>query len=235
MYLWYSKDRELNLYISPGGIVAQINMDDLTARERYWLITGSVGPRPIALITSLDSDGSCNTAPFSAFNYISETPPLMAVGIDRYGDESHRISEQKDTLDNIVNIGEFVVNMVDEETLERAVRCATDFPKSIQEHEAVGLQLVDSSCVQVPRIRECTISWECRLFKLLDLSGERSLVLGEIVSMYFHDELIDLEKMRVRIDRFFPIGRLGGPNYCRTGDRLTVPVPPFNKDGKPRV
>lgn len=215
--------------------MVDVTMNDLTARERYWLITGSVGPRPIALITSLCSRGSCNTAPFSAFNYVSESPPLLAIGIDRYGDESHRLSETKDTLDNIVNKSEFVVNIVDEEILDRAVHCATDFPKSVAEHEAVGLHLSKSRKIAVPRIAESPISLECRLFRIIDLGSERSLVLGEIVSMHFRDDLLDEEKMRVRIGAFFPVGRLGGPNYCRTHDRLSVPVPTFNNEGKPRV
>jgi len=210
-------------------------MADVTVRQRYWLITGSVGPRPIGLVTSLSADGLCNAAPFSAFNYMSEEPPLMVIAVDRYGDESHRPGERKDTLLNIERSGEFVVNMVDEPILEQAVRCGTDYPARTSEPEAVGFGLEASTLVAPPRIREAPVAWECTLFKVMEIAEHRSFVFGEIVAMYFRDELLDAQAMRVRVDRFSPVGRLGGPNYCRTNDRLVVPVPTFSKTGTPRV
>ena len=215
--------------------MTDIAMADLANRERYWLITGSVGPRPIALVTSLDATGACNAAPFSAFSYLSEEPALMIIGVDQYGDESHRPGQRKDTLNNIISRNEFVVNMVDEPILEQAVRCGTDFPSNRSELDAVGFTLAPSSLVAVPRVAQAPIAWECRLFKLLEYSAKRTFVLGEIVGMHFRDDLIDVERMRVRVDRFNPVGRLGGPNYCRTSDRLVMPVPPFDDTGTPRV
>jgi hypothetical protein len=73
-------------------------------------------------------------------------------------------------------------------------------------------------------------------FKIFDFSKNRSIVFGEIVSMYFRDDLINEETLRVNVDRFAPIGRLGGPNYCRSTDRVRLPVPTFlPSSGKPRV
>lgn len=215
--------------------MAHVAMSGLTKIQKYWLVTGSVGPRPIALVTSLDADGLCNAAPYSAFNYMGEDPPLFVIAIDHYGEESHRPGEKKDTLNNIVERNEFVVNMVDEPIVERAVRCGTDFPANVSEPEAVGFSLVPSSVVNVPRIAEAPIAWECRLFKNFDFSQQRSIVFGEIVSMYFREDLLDAEKLRVRIDLFNPFGRLGGPNYCRSTDQVRIPVPTFLKAaGVPR-
>lgn len=215
--------------------MAHISLEDLSDRQRYWLITGSVGPRPIGLVTSLNAEGMCNAAPFSAFNYMSEVPALMIIGVDRYGDESHRLGERKDTFANIELHKEFVVNMVDEPILEKAVLCGSDLPAHFSEPESVGFTLEPSSLVATPRIGEAPIAWECRLFNVIELTGTRSLVLGEIVAMYFRDDLIDLDRMRVHVDRFHPIGRLGGPTYCRSDDRMIVPVPAFDKSGTPRV
>lgn len=215
--------------------MTHVAMADLGNRERYWLITGSVGPRPIGLVTTLDCAGACNAAPFSAFNYLSEEPALMIIGVDCYGDESHRPGQRKDTLNNIIEQQEFVVNMVDEPILDQAVRCGTDYPPRLSELDAVGFTPAASTLVKAPRIAQAPIAWECRLFKLLEYSQQRTFVIGEIVGMYFRDGLLDAERKRVRVDLFNPIGRLGGPNYCRTSDRLTVPVPPFDKAGKPRV
>jgi 2-nitrobenzoate nitroreductase len=210
-------------------------MSGLTEMQKYWLITGSVGPRPIALVTSLARDGLCNAAPFSAFNYMGEDPPLFAIAVVRYGEESHRLGEEKDTLLNIKEREEFVVNMVDEPILERAVQCGSDFPSHVSEPDAVGLTLAPSTMVKVPRIAEAPISWECRLFRILDITNQRAIVFGEILAMYFREDLIDEEKLRVRVDRFEPYGRLGGPNYCRTTDRVRLPVPTYRSSaGVPR-
>jgi flavin reductase (DIM6/NTAB) family NADH-FMN oxidoreductase RutF len=204
-----------------------VSMAQLSNMQKYWLITGSIGPRPIALVTSLSADGLCNAAPFSAFNYLGEEPPLFVIAIDRYGDESHRPREKKDTLVNILDQHEFVVNMVDESIAERMARCATDYPSRVSEPEAVGLALAPSRIVRVPRIAEAPISWECELFRTIEFSEHRTLVFGKIVSMAFKDELLDEDRMRVHVDRFAPYGRLGGPNYVRTTDRVQLRVPTF--------
>jgi flavin reductase (DIM6/NTAB) family NADH-FMN oxidoreductase RutF len=207
--------------------MAHVSMVNLTRLQKYWLITGSIAPRPIALITSYSRDGLCNAAPYSSFTYMGEEPPLMVIGIDRYGHESHRTGEMKDTLSNIIERREFVVNMVDEEIVQRTVLCGSDYPAHISEPKAVGFDLAPSSIIQIPRIAQAPIAWECKLFKILDYSKIRSIVLGEIVGMYFRDELFDAEKMRVRVDRYAPFGRLGGPNYCRTTDQISLAVPTF--------
>jgi flavin reductase (DIM6/NTAB) family NADH-FMN oxidoreductase RutF len=210
-------------------------MKPLTNMQRYWLITGSIAPRPIGLVTSCRQDGHCNAAPFSSFTYMGEEPPLMVLGIDKYGEESHRPGETKDTLNNILSSGEFVVNMVDEAIGEKMVTCATDYPAHVSEAQAAGFTLTKSAGVSVPRIAEAPIAWECRLFKHFEFSPFRTIVFGEIVGMYFRDDLLDATSMRVRVERFLPLGRLGGPNYCRSTDRLRLPVPTFSSTGKPRV
>ena len=216
--------------------MAHVSMANLTRMQKYWLITGSIAPRPIALVTSCSSDGLCNAAPYSSFTYMGEEPPLMVIGVDRYGHESHRPGEMKDTQSNIVERGEFVVNMVDEEIVQRAVLCGSEYPAHISEPEAVGFDLTPSTMVQIPRIAQAPIAWECKLFKVLDYSKIRSIILGEIVGMYFQDELIDQDTLRVRVDRYAPFGRLGGPNYCRTTERVTHPVPTFlTSQGVPLV
>lgn len=204
-----------------------VSMAHLSNMQKYWLITGSIGPRPIALVTSLGADGRCNAAPFSAFNYMGEEPALFVIAIDRYGEESHRPRERKDTLINILDRREFVVNMVDEPIAERMARCATDYPSRVSEPQMVGLDLAPSRIVRVPRIAEAPISWECELFRTIEFSEHRTLVFGEIVSMAFKDELLDEDRMRVHVDRFAPYGRLGGPNYARTTDRVQLRVPTF--------
>lgn len=208
--------------------MADIALKGLETRVRYKLITGTVMPRPIALVTTLNADGSVNAAPYSAFNYMCEDPPLCALGIERYGDESHREGELKDTLRNILERGEFVVNMVDEPMLEKMVLCATDFPADISEPERVGFALTPSTLVKPPRIAIAPVAWECRRFSVLDYSTLRAIVFGEIVSMHFRDGLLDEQTMRVDLDQYQPYGRLGGPNYCETTVRKRVLTPSWD-------
>ncbi|OVZ66565.1 flavin reductase [Pigmentiphaga sp. NML030171] len=212
-----------------------VSMAGLSEMQRYWLITGSVGPRPIALVTSLDADSLCNAAPFSAFNYMGEDPPLFAIAVVAYGQESHRPGEAKDTLRNIREHEEFVVNMVDEAIVDQAVQCGSDFPAHVSEAEAVGFTLAPCTAVRVPRIAEAPISWECRLFRILDISTQRAIVFGEILAMNFRDDLLDEQALRVDVGRFAPVGRLGGPNYCLTRERRRIPVPTYMPaTGQPR-
>jgi flavin reductase (DIM6/NTAB) family NADH-FMN oxidoreductase RutF len=215
--------------------MTHVAMAGLSNMQKYWLITGSIAPRPIALVTTRSVNGQHNAAPFSSFTYMGEDPPLMVIGVDLYGEESHRPGEIKDTLRNIQDRGEFVVNMVDESLLEKMVLCGSDFPSDVSELDAVGLSLAPSQQMETQRIAETPIAWECKLYKILDFATSRSIVFGEIVAMFFRDDLLDAEAMRVRVDRFAPCGRLGGPNYSRSTDRIRLPVPTFTSKGTPRV
>jgi 2-nitrobenzoate nitroreductase len=215
--------------------VAHVVLKDLTPSERYRLITGSVMPRPIALVTTIGPDGLVNAAPFSAFNYMSEDPPLMAMGIERYGEESQRPGEIKDTLRNILANGEFVVNMVDEALLEPMVASASDFPAEVGEAAALDLDLAPSRHVSVPRLAAAPVAWECRRYCTLDFSQLRTIVLGEILAMEFRPGLLDEARLRVDVDSYFPFGRLGGPGYASTRDRVELRVPAYRPGiGKPR-
>lgn len=139
---------------------------------------------------------------------MGEDPPLFAFAMELYADESHRDGKRKDTLSNILEREEFVINMVDGPILDRAILCGSDFPSHISEPEAVGFPLAASSNVSVPRIAEAPIAWECKLFKQRELTVGRIIVFGEVIGTHFRDDLLDEEKLRGRVDRFEPYGRL---------------------------
>jgi flavin reductase (DIM6/NTAB) family NADH-FMN oxidoreductase RutF len=205
----------------------RIDMAALSRAEKFRLITGGVAPRPIALVTTLNADGSCNAAPFSAFNYVSDEPPILAIGFDAYGEESHRPGERKDSLANLERTGEFVANMVDEKLLDAAVGCATDFPSGASETAALGLATAPSSDVAAPRLAAAAIAWECVRHAVVPLSPTRTLLLGRIVSAQVRDDLIDGTAPRIDAEQWFPVGRLGGARYTRTSDRIIRPIKPY--------
>jgi 2-nitrobenzoate nitroreductase len=208
-------------------------MEGLSRAEKFRLVTGSVMPRPIALVTTSNADGSCNAAPFSAFNYMCDDPPLLAIGVDSYGEESGREGETKDTLRNMLERNEFVVNMVDTDLVDRAVACATDYPAGLSETELLGLELAGSHLVAVARLAAAPISWECQFRSKLDVSPLRAIVIGEILAMHFKEALFDAYSVRVNVDQYFPVGRLGGPNYAMTSDRIRIPILPYRPHEKP--
>jgi flavin reductase (DIM6/NTAB) family NADH-FMN oxidoreductase RutF len=202
-------------------------MSDLSRAAAFRLITGGISPRPVALVTTRNLDGSCNAAPFSAFNYVSDDPPILAIGFDTHGDEGHRPGERKDTLVNIERTGEFVVNMVDETLLDAAVACASDYPAGISEVQALGLTLAPSTDVDCPRLMNTQIAWECVRHSTIPLSATRTLLLGQIISASLREDLLLPDETRIDPDKWFPIGRLGGPRYTRTANRLTRPIAPY--------
>jgi flavin reductase (DIM6/NTAB) family NADH-FMN oxidoreductase RutF len=193
--------------------------DDLSPRERYKVLTGFVLPRPIAWVTSIGETGVVNAAPFSFFNVFSEDPPLCMIAANNRPD-----GRPKDTLVNIRRTGEFVVNVADEPLARAMHESSGDFPPEISEPHYLGLKLAQSTKVAVPRLADAPWAMECRTWKTIDVNGDRQLIMGEGINFYIRDELWDTQTMRVRMDRYHPVGRMFADRYCRTDDRLVFPA-----------
>lgn len=204
--------------------MAHYPLAKLHRRQRYKLIAGAIVPRPIALVTTLNEDGSCNAAPFSAFNYVCEDPPLIVLGLQVHDDDGNRMGEIKDTTRNILRTAEFVVNLVNEDLLADMVGCATDFPPGVSETTAMGLGLVPSIEIATPRIERSPFALECRTHQILDLSTHRVVVIGEVLSVYARDDVVDPQTLRVDLACYRPIGRLFGSLYCKTSAIISCPT-----------
>ncbi|MHC2436719.1 flavin reductase family protein [Bradyrhizobium sp. USDA 4451] len=192
---------------------------DLTQRERYKVLTSFVLPRPIAWVTSQNADGVVNAAPFSFFNVFCEDPPLCMFAVNRRPD-----GREKDTMVNIQQSGEFVVNLTDEPLARAMHETSGDFPPEIGEPAYLGLKLVPSSKIAVPRLADAPFAMECKTWKLIDVNGDRELIMGEGIHFHIRDELWDHDAMRVHMDRYHPIGRMFADRYCRTDDRVVFPA-----------
>lgn len=191
---------------------------DLTAAQKYKLLSGFIIPRPIAWITSLGEGGVVNAAPFSFFNVFAEEPPVVMIGFNRRPDGT-----LKDTIRNIDRTGEWVVNIADEPLAEAMHRTSGVFPADVSEAEIEGLALAKSAVIAPPRLRDAPFSLECRTMQAIDIGTERRLVLGEGLHLHVRDDVIDPATLRVRDENYFPIGRLYGNRYVRTRDRITFP------------
>ncbi len=193
------------------------------AQNVYKLLVGVIVPRPIAFVSTLDSEGRRNLAPFSFFTAVSANPPVIAFSPMVRGSDSNR----KDTLHNIEATREFVVNVVSEDFAGAMNMTSPEFPPEVDEFEVSGLTPIPSELVRPPRVAESRIHMECRLLQVVHVSPKPlggSIVLGEVLRFHVADEVIDAT-YKVDPDKLRPIARMGGPTYARTTDRFNMERP----------
>lgn len=184
--------------------------------EMYRFLISAVVPRPIALVSTRAADGALNLAPFSYFNAVSSVPPLVAIAIvDRPGDD-------KDTLRNIRETGEFVVNLVCEPMLAAMAKTAGEWPRGTSEFEVSGMTPAPSERVAPPYVRESPLQLECRLHREVPL-GNSFLMVGEVVLARVDDDV--LTDGRVDPLKLRPVGRLGGETYSLLREVVKEPRP----------
>lgn len=196
----------------------EFNLQSLEPRERYKLLIGIVVPRPIALVTTRGADGRLNAAPFSFFNVMSHDPPVVVLGIEQRPNAS-----PKDTVRNIRETREFVVNIVDETIAEAMNICAIDFPEGTDELAEAGLTTAPATTVTVPRIAESPANLECRLLQELRIGGSdaRSIIVGEVHHVRIRDDVVDGAR-RIDQDRLQAVGRIAA-SYVHLNERFEMP------------
>jgi flavin reductase (DIM6/NTAB) family NADH-FMN oxidoreductase RutF len=197
----------------------QVLMRDLSPAERYKYLTALVVPRPIALVLTRNAAGQDNAAPFSFFNTFGEDPPIVVLGLG-----SLRTGGKKDTLRNIEQTGEFVVNLVDKPMLEAVNICASDFPYGESEVDAAGLKLLPCRTVNVGRVAESPANLECRVLQSIELNLSRTLILGEVIFLHLREALLDRSSGRVITEDYEPLARLHGMTYGVIGDQFSRPI-----------
>jgi flavin reductase (DIM6/NTAB) family NADH-FMN oxidoreductase RutF len=192
----------------------------------YKLMIGTIVPRPIAFVSTIDAQGTRNLAPFSFFTAISANPPVICFSpMVRSADSSH-----KDTLRNIEAIGEFVVNIVSEDFAGPMNLCSGEYPPEVDEFQLSGLTPIASELVKPARVAESRVQMECRLLQIVRVSERPlggSLVIGEVVRFHVAAEIFD--NFRIDSAKLHAIGRMGGPTYVRTTDLFDLPRPLINK------
>lgn len=198
----------------------ELDLEKDYADRAYKLLVGLVTPRPIALVTTISSDGKVNAAPFSFFNVFGANPPICA-----FAPSDRDNGVPKDTALNIRATHEFVVNLVDEAIAEAMNQCAAPLPYGESELSYAGLTAAASTAVKPPRIAEAPASMECIEWGTLQIGGNR-VVIGLIKRIHLREELFDVELKRIRADKLFLIGRMAAPHwYCKTSDRFEMPGP----------
>jgi len=184
----------------------------LERRQRYRLLTSTVTPRPIAWVSTRGKDGSLNLAPFSFFQALCGTPPLIMLCIGQ------RQGYPKDTLRNIQETGEFVINIVTEELAEKMNLSSGEHTADVDEFALAGLIPAPSEVVSAPRVAESPINLECKLTQIVPLEGsDYSMIIGEILRWHVADGLLAPDGL-VDTARLRPLGRLGRDEYVKFGE-----------------
>jgi len=205
-----------------------INPPDLSHSELYGLILNSVAPRPIAWVSTLSASGQPNLAPFSFFNCVCIEPPLLAFapGLRATNQSGSAHGEPKGTLRNVRETKEFVVNIVTFDLAEAMNQTSGEYDAAVNEFEIAKIPSAPSQVVKVPRVAASPVSFECKVYQVLDFSPSSqssSLVIGRIVSIHVDDSHIKEGKLdRNSLDL---IGRMGGIQYTRTTQRFEMVRP----------
>jgi flavin reductase (DIM6/NTAB) family NADH-FMN oxidoreductase RutF len=187
----------------------------------YHLLVGSVVPRPIAWVSTISSDGTPNVAPFSFFMGVTGNPPTLAIS------SGLRRGIKKDTLVNVEESGELVVNIVVEEIGEQMNTTSADFPPNVDEFKEAGLTPAPSKRVRPPRVAQSPINIECVLKQIVYVGNEGSqsgLIIAEAVLWHVRDDLLTPQNT-IDVAKLHAIGRLSGNWYTRTRDLYEITRP----------
>ena len=200
----------------------RLDFTTLPVREVYGWMTGTIMPRPIAWVSTISPTGATNLAPFSFFQGVTSNPPtLMFVPVNT------REGSKKDTLRNIEQVSEFVVNLVPFALSEKMNATAALLPYGESEFEKFDIAPAASERVRPPRVAAAPVSFECRLDRVVAI-GEGPLaanvVFGRILLVHVSDAVLDAQG-RPDPAKLDLVGRLGGESYARTRERFDLKRP----------
>lgn len=180
-----------------------------------------IAPRPIGWISTVDSDGRPNLAPYSFFNAVADTPPMLM-----YCNTGLKLTDRnpKDTLANIRATGEFVHNVMPYALLDAMNASSGGYPAGDDEFQIAGLETLPSEIVAAPRVAAAPASMECRVWKIIDLPGQDNhMVIGEVVGIHI-DPAVIVDGM-VDVTLYQPVSRLGYRDYDVVRDVFTLGRP----------
>ncbi len=196
--------------------------DSISKKALHQIMLGTITPRPIAFVSTVDNEGIRNLAPFSYFNAISSNPPMLVLSVNRNTDGS-----KKDTLLNIEKTGECVVNMVDSSIANQMVLASTAFSKSTDEFMKSGLTPISSSTTKAYGVKESPVRFECKLERIInfgDFAGASSLIICNVSCVHIEEKAFDkngkIDPVSLNI-----IGRLGRAFYVKTTKESVFSIP----------
>jgi flavin reductase (DIM6/NTAB) family NADH-FMN oxidoreductase RutF len=185
------------------------DLDRIAPGLGYKLLASTVTPRPIAWVTTRSPGGVVNAAPFSFFNAMGGDPPTLVLGL-----MAGPRGEYKDTARNILDTGEFVVNLVAEAMAAQMNATAIDAPPDVSELDLAGLATVPSGRVAPPRIAGSPVAFECRTLRAIETGPRQTVVIGHVLAIHVDDEyLLDPAQGYVDTPKLHLIARMHGRGW----------------------
>ena len=197
-----------------------IDPNNTPFQDIHKLMIGSIVPRPIAFVSTISKNKKNNIAPFSYFNGVCSNPPTIMFAPARRGWDG----SEKDTLINIRDTKEFVVNIVSESITEQMVKCSTDFKSHVDEFSISGLTPAESKKINPPRLLESKINLECKLNQIVEIgdgtAGGGFIVIGTVILFHIDDKV--LVNHKIDLKKLNPVGRLAGNWYTKPTNNFKV-------------
>jgi flavin reductase (DIM6/NTAB) family NADH-FMN oxidoreductase RutF len=207
-----------------------LNPKDLTIQVLQKYLQNAIAPRPICFASTIDKDGNVNLAPFSFFNLFSSNPPI-AVFSPAY---SGRTGAPKDTLLNVKEVPECVINMVNYEMVHQMSLASSPFPRGTNEFEKANFTPIASELVKPPRVKESPVQLECKVIEVKELGklgGAGNLIICEIIKIHISESVLTAEN-NIDTKKIDLVARMGDNWYVRaSGDALFEVKKPITSIG----
>ncbi|HFD1764530.1 TPA: flavin reductase family protein [Enterococcus hirae] len=195
----------------------------LTERENYKLLIGSIIPRPVAVVSTLTEKGNLNIAPFSYFNIVSSNPPIVSLAVQRKNEQ------MKDTAKNILIRKEAIIQVLDEQNVVEVNKTAATLPQEESELTLTNLTTKINRNGSIPPINESKIVFETDLYDHLEIKNEQEvtadLFLLKIHTYQLNEEVYDPVSGKINPKKLQPVSRLAGNDYATLGEIFTIPRP----------
>ncbi|MBC2328919.1 flavin reductase family protein [Listeria swaminathanii] len=198
---------------------------ELSKKDNYKFLTGSIIPRPIAFVTTLAEDGvTVNAAPFSFFNVVSSDPAIVSIAVQRAD------GEQKDTARNAAFTKELNIHIVSEEFVEEMNKTAARLAPDVSEIDDTNLHLEPVFGMKTPKISEAKIVLTAKLEQIIPIKNDAGevvsdLILARIVTYDFADDVFDPEHQYILPEKLAPVARLAGNDYAKIGEIFRIERP----------
>ena len=192
----------------------EIDVNSISSEELYKHLTTSVAPRPIALVSTIDSNGICNLSPFSFFNVFSVKPPILIFSpVNRMKDNT-----KKDTLRNVIELKECVISIVNQKIAQQVSLASSNYDSKEDEFKKAGFSKLNSTHIKPFLIKESPVNFECKVNSIIPLGeegGAGNLVVCEIIKIHLQEEIMD-SKNKIDPVKLDLVSRLGGSWYGKT-------------------
>lgn len=196
-------------------------------RAFYSLLTSSVAPRPICFASTIDKDGNPNLSPFSFFNLFGSKPPLLIFSPLR----RMRDNTTKDTLENILQTKEVVINVVNYDMVQQMSLSSCEYPTGVNEFTKSGFTPIASKSVAPFRVKESPVQIECKVIDVHAIGeegGGANLILCEVIQIHVKEEILnsngDIDPHKIDL-----VARLGLDYYSRASGDSIFEVPKPNR------